>query len=62
MNWSVSHDSNTDKEKLAEIKEFVNKMLAFQPKGELGPLHGAGMAFAYTDAANHISSILNRGT
>lgn len=38
----------------ADWLKFADELEAFQPRGELGALHGAGMAFAYKDVAGII--------
>lgn len=38
----------------ADWLAFADELEAFQPRGELGPLYGAGMAFAYSDVAKTI--------
>ena len=37
-----------------EWLKLADELEAFKPRGELGALHGAGMAFAYADAAKTI--------
>jgi hypothetical protein len=47
---------------LKRLSRLADDMDAFQPRGELGPLHGAGMAFAYKDAAKTIRALLQTDT
>lgn len=60
---AYSEDSNrpapASSERLAEaLCEYCDRMESFQPQGELGAMHGVGMAFAYKDAANIIRGLI----
>lgn len=40
------------------MRHFADQLEAFQPRCEIGPLHGAGMAFAYKDVAKTIREMI----
>jgi hypothetical protein len=56
---AAEHRAEAAEARVAECAKLADKLEAFQPKGEIGPLHGAGMAFAYKDAANAIRAAID---